>query len=271
MGRRRFSIFQALQIRSIILYNIFTVLNSGYMSFAKVWINSLHENVDMQKVKTIYILDTGLIDSDIEYLEKFERVEIVISDINIQQTSNALPKNSLWLQHVLRKTKYFRKVLKMDDLPLVMIDSDCMFLSDFSEFIDTQEDVLVCNRSYHDHDNWIASFFVVNNKDNGLKFMKLWIDRMKKLMKDQPNRGWFESHSLNLCLKELKDSNENNLKVGDVFTHNVSCEEPSYFDHKNTKIIHFKGTDRKTDFSQRFRRFDSVIDVKQKIKDYIDG
>lgn len=246
------------------MYNLFTVLNSAYMPFGKIWINSLHELSDIERIKKIYILDTGLLPKDLEYIKKFSRVEVVLSDINIINTSNALPRNSPWLQHVLRKTKYFRKVLKKDPTPLIMVDSDCMFLDNFLKHIDDTKDVLVCNRSYHDYDNWIASFFVSNKQKEGLVFMNLWIKEMKQLMKDQPERGWFESHSLNLCLQKNKKC----VIIGDVYTKNVACEEPTQFDN-NTSILHFKGTSNKTNFNERINRFSNVVNLDKKILSYL--
>jgi len=250
------------------MYNMFTVLNSAYMLFGKIWLNSLYENTSQDKINKVFILDTGLTDDDVAYLKKFNKVEIVTSDIDFKETSNALLKNSIWLQHVLRKTKFFRKVLREGNIPLVMVDSDCMFLKDFDEHINSDYDVQVCNRSYHDHDNWIASFFVANNVDNGLLFMNLWISRMKKLMREKPDRGWFESHSLNLCLNELREENEHNLKVGDVFTKDIACEVPELFNKEKTKILHFKGTGNKLDFTGRINRFQNN-EFAEQIQKYI--
>ena len=246
------------------MYNLFTVLNSAYMPFGKIWINSLYQLDDIESINKIYILDTGLLPEDVDYFKKFKKVEIVLSDINIINTSDALPRNSAWLQHVLRKTKYFRKILKKDPTPLIMVDSDCMFINNFLKHIDNTMDVLVCNRSYHNHDNWIASFFVANKPQQALVFMDLWIKEMKQLMKDQPQRGWFESHSLNLCLQKNKKC----AIIGDVYTKNVACEEPTQFD-SNTSILHFKGSTNKTNFNERINRFSTVIDLKKKIMDYI--
>lgn len=251
------------------MYNIFTVLNSAYMVFGVVWIKSLHENVDLKKIKTIYILDTGLKDDDIKFLESYDKVEIIQSDLNEVSTSDAFPNNSIWLQHVLRKTKYFRKILRMDQSPLVMVDSDCMFTGDFLKHLNNTDDVLVCNRSYKNYDNWIASFFVANNADNGIEFLNLWISRMKRLMKEQPNRGWFESHSLNLIIEELKNDSDNKIKIGDVYTKNVACEEIKCYDNIGTNVVHFKGTDRKSNLISRFNRFDKIPEIKEKVFGYL--
>jgi lipopolysaccharide biosynthesis glycosyltransferase len=242
-------------------YDFFTVLNSAYMPFGKIWINSLTQNISKDKVGTIYILDTGLNNNDIEYLKSFSQVEIIMSDLCETATSDAVDKNSTWLKHVLRKTKYFKKILKQNDKPLIMVDADCMFLTDFFDYIDDTKDILVCNRSYRDHDNWIASFFVAKNTPAAYEFMNLWTKRMRRLMRESPERGWFESHSLNLCVNEIKEEKADNILIGDVFTKNVACEEISFFDG-DTSIIHFKGTSNKTDFRGRISRFNRVLDHK---------
>tara|TARA_Y100000310_G_scaffold345285_1_gene463423 strand:+ start:2552 stop:3325 length:774 start_codon:yes stop_codon:yes gene_type:complete len=250
-------------------YSLFTVLNSAYMPFGKIWINSLHEHLEMENVKSIFILDTGLTVSDREYLTTFDKVEIVSSDINLPITSDANVDNSPWLQHVLRKTKFFNLVLKKGNYPLVMVDSDCMFIGDIAKYLDNAYDIQVCNRSYHEYDDWIASFFVAHNADRAAKFMKLWISRMRKLMQEAPERKWFESKSLNLLLNELREEKPEQIKIGDVFTKNVACEELPYFDAGETSVLHFKGTTTKTDFNGRINRFNSIVNVTSKIREYL--
>ena len=249
------------------MYNLFTVLNSAYMPFGKIWINSLYKNVNLEQINKIFILDTGLKQDELGFLKTFDKVEIVVSDLAEERTSNASTRESIWLQHVLRKTKYFRKVLKnsSEDTPLIMVDSDCCFLGDFFHLLDKETDVLVCNRSYKEEDNWIASFFVANNSNNGKLFMDAWIRRMRQLMKEKPERGWFESHSLNLIINELKHQNSD-IKISDVYTKNIACEELTMFD-KNTKIIHLKGTSNKTNFQERINRFKQFVDINEYLKE----
>jgi hypothetical protein len=147
-----------------------------------------------------------------------------------------------------------------------MVDSDCMFLGDVTEVLEQDKDILVCNRSYREDDNWIASFFVVNNPDQGIKFLSSWIGRMKKLMIEQPHRGWFESHSLNLLIRQGEHGQFN---IGDVFTADVACEEEALLSLENTKLVHFKGTGQKTDFSGRINRFRNSQYVIEKVNKYV--
>jgi hypothetical protein len=48
------------------MYNIMVVFNSSYFPFGKVWINSLYDKNDMSNVDTVYIVDTGLEESQKE-------------------------------------------------------------------------------------------------------------------------------------------------------------------------------------------------------------
>ena len=50
-------------------YNVFTILNSSYIKFGKIWINSLYDKVDINKIENIFIGDTGLYKEDKNYLE----------------------------------------------------------------------------------------------------------------------------------------------------------------------------------------------------------
>lgn len=250
-------------------YNFFTVLNSAYMIFGKIWLLSLLEEIPDDKIDNIIILDTGLKDEEISYFKAFEKVSILQSDLNLADTSDALPRNSNWLQHVLRKTKFCKVALKLHNNPLIMVDSDCMFLGDVTEVLEQDKDILVCNRSYKEDDNWIASFFVVNNPDEGIRFLSSWISRMKKLMIEKPHRGWFESHSLNLLLNEIRQGEHGEFNVGDVYTADVACEEESLLSLENTKLVHFKGTGKKTDFSGRINRFRNSQHVIEKVNKYV--
>jgi len=249
-------------------YDFFTVLNSAYMIFGKIWLLSLLEQIPNDKIGNIIILDTGLKEEEIKYLKGFNKVTILQSDLNLVDTSDALPRNSNWLQHVLRKTKFCKVALKIHNSPLIMVDSDCMFLGDVTKNIEQDKDILVCNRSYKENDNWIASFFVVNNPEEGIRFLTSWIGRMKRLMIEQPHRGWFESHSLNLLLNEIRQGKHGEFNIGDVFTADVACEEERFFSYENTKLVHFKGTGQKTDFSGRINRFKKFQHVIEKVNQY---
>jgi hypothetical protein len=239
------------------------------MKFGKLWLNSMHNNVDMTKVRAIFIVDTGLNEEDYKELSKYEKIKIIKSDLHLKDTSDVDKRNSIWLQHVLKKTEFLYKVVcaNQDDLPIVMIDNDCMFLRDFSEMIDKEYDIQVCKRSYREEDNWIASFFVINNTEKGKKFLQLWREEMRDLMISRPERGWFESYALNTLLNKLAQEETKEIKVGNLETKIISCERPEQYDETETKIVHFKGNHDKSNISSRLKRF-PFEDVLNKIKEY---
>ena len=251
-------------------YCIYTVLNHAYMKFGKLWLNSMHDNVDMSKVKGIFIVDTGLFKEDCEELRKYEKIKILKSDIDFKDTSDVNKGSSIWLQHVLKKTEFLYKILcsNENNLPIVMIDNDCMFLQDFSDVIDNKYDIQVCLRSYHKKEpGWIASFFVINDINKGKLFLELWIQEIRNLMLTNPERGWFESHALNLLVNKLIQQQVKQINIGNVETKIVSCERPEQYDKEKTKIVHFKGNQDKSNITNRLKRF-PFEDVMKKIKEY---
>ena len=58
-------------------YDIYFVLNSAYIKFGKIFLGSLHDKVDMDNVRNIYISDTGLNENDKKYVKSFDKVAVV--------------------------------------------------------------------------------------------------------------------------------------------------------------------------------------------------
>ena len=50
-------------------YDIYFVLNSAYIKFGKIFLESLHDKVNVKNVRNIYLSDTGLNDTDKKYVE----------------------------------------------------------------------------------------------------------------------------------------------------------------------------------------------------------
>ena len=63
------------------MYSIYTILNSAYLTFGKVFLNSLYDKIDMNQVQYIFILDTGLSDEDREFISKNDKVKIIDSGV----------------------------------------------------------------------------------------------------------------------------------------------------------------------------------------------
>ena len=62
-------------------FDIYFVLNSAYIKFGKIFLESLHDKVDMNNVRNVYLSDTGLNEKDKEYVTSFDKVKIVDSGI----------------------------------------------------------------------------------------------------------------------------------------------------------------------------------------------
>ena len=45
-------------------YDIYFVLNSAYIKFGKIFLESLHDKVNMDNVRCVYLSDTGLNEKD---------------------------------------------------------------------------------------------------------------------------------------------------------------------------------------------------------------
>jgi len=56
------------------MYNIFTILNSGYYKFGQIFINSLYNNINLNKVNKIFIDYTGLDSNHKKYLMSMDKV-----------------------------------------------------------------------------------------------------------------------------------------------------------------------------------------------------
>jgi hypothetical protein len=238
------------------------------MPFGNIWLSSMYDILDVTNINKIFILDTGLtLEDKQQIISKAGKVEFILSDINIKGSSDANIKNSLWLPHVLRKTVYLHMLmceLPEREFPLIMMDSDTMFLKGFEELLDESYDMQVCLRSYKDNPNWIAAFFVAYSKQKSQKFLEKWIQEIKNLMISRPDRKWFESHSLNLLLNKIIDNGE--YKIGNLPTRLICCERPENFTDE-TRVIHFKGTHEKGNIIKRLQRF-PLEDIERKIKRY---
>ena len=70
-------------------YNIFFILNSPYFIFGKILIKSIYKNCNTENVRKIYILDTGLSESEKKYLKSFDKVELLDSGLTTNFTNGS--------------------------------------------------------------------------------------------------------------------------------------------------------------------------------------
>ena len=113
-------------------YNIFTIANSGYFKFCRIFVESLHEKLDLSKINKIFIGDTGLTEDELKYLSMYDKIQVVSTDYVSKDTSLW---SDDWLNVVGFKTKLLRELVKKEEVPIVMIDLDCMFVNDFHDLV----------------------------------------------------------------------------------------------------------------------------------------
>lgn len=159
-------------------YNILTVVNEGYADFGKLFLNSLFENVDLANVDTILVYDTGLTEDTKTYYNSFPKVELVSTGANY--TSDAIHDEG-WKENTYSKTKYLLEALVERGRPVFMIDSDCIFTAGFEEFVDWNNDIVVCDRNREGFSKHIGSFFGAVNVEKSKEFLIKWINNVKVL------------------------------------------------------------------------------------------
>ncbi|WP_338555614.1 hypothetical protein [Paenibacillus sp. KS-LC4] len=158
------------------IFNVMTVLNSDYFDFGKLFVNSFYDNVDLSRIHKLYVYDTGLTEDDKKYLSVFPQMEIVSTELN---TKHVLLHDEDWRKNVYSKTAFLLQVIEKDSLPTVMIDSDCLFLSDFTHLIPENADFVACHREEQEaFCEYIASFFVINSIEKASSFIREWREEM---------------------------------------------------------------------------------------------
>ena len=213
-----------------IKHSVYTVLNSAYMTFGKIFIKSYFEHNDCEY---FFILDAGLNESDKKYLKTFDKVQILGSDVSTSFKNGNTSED--WTKTVVAKTFGLREILKTYDVtPLIMIDSDCLVLQNLSSLIDKTKDLQICHRK--NHVTPMLGSYVCFNKPN-LEFLNRWIDTIPTI-----STPWKESPALGKVYNEFKDK----LNIGLIDEKIVSCINKSDL-NDNVKIVHFKsGTAHKT-------------------------
>ena len=240
-------------------YSIYTVLNSDYMTFGKIFINSLYDKVDMDKVNSVFILDIGLKEEDKDYFKKYKDVKILPTEFDLDFGEGIHSKN--WIKAVISKTYFLRKLLMSESVePVVMIDSDCMFVRDISDLVDTQYDMQIC---YRDNNSTplLGSYVSFNNKEKSIGFLNKWIDTIPTI-----STPWKESPALS----KTQPLFENEMKFDLVPIHKVSSYEYSDMENKDVKIIHFKTGARHKTVEETIQKRIEERGFKDYCKRYLD-
>ena len=208
-------------------HSIYTVLNSAYMTFGKIFIQSyLQHNLD--NCNFIFILDAGLTKEDLLWLSSIEQVRIINSNINTTFANGNTSKD--WTTTVVSKTYGIKELLTVYDMtPIIMIDSDCLVLNDLSSLINTSYDIQICHRNNHETP-LLGSYVSFNDRDTCLEFLNKWIEVIPLI-----STPWKESPALSRIYNEFKSK----MNIDLISENIVSCYKKEDV-NEDVKIIHFK-------------------------------
>jgi len=221
-------------------YNIFTVANEGYSSFLKMFVGSIFDKIDYQKVNKIIIADTGLSDNTKKYLELFPKVQIQKTSLS---TKYSRIHDEDWKKNVYSKALLMLKSFEHEFVPTIMIDSDCVIVEDFIDMVHKIDaDIIPCKRNqagrspgHQATSSHIGSFFVAKTSKS-IPFIKEWVEEIPKITERGPDgkRIPQESPALsNTCMK-FKDK----IKIYDLderIIANIEHNPPDF-----AKIFHLK-------------------------------
>ena len=255
-------------------YNIFILLNDGYIKLGKIFMNSLFKNTNINNINNIFVGNIGLSEENKKFIKSYEKVIIIDTDKYIKFDG---VQTKSWFNAVSMKTKILLELVEKNNFPLIMIDSDCLILKDFDHKIDLNYDIQVCKRErickgFNDMKlKYIASFLIINNK-NSVEFIKNWIENINKMYEstklNKSNRCLaLETPSMCMMIDKYKDS----LKINELDEREISscCK----YSGEKTLIIHMKSpygttnTDHEHNFNKRIsnvKNFD-----KNKILSYL--
>lgn len=239
------------------MYNIVTVSNKSYQEFLIYFINSLLKNCDISKINKIFVLNNG-VDEDLikSLILKHEKIIIVDND-NQNNKITTSGWSTEWGNNVDTKTLFFKQILEETKLPSFLIDVDCFFLKDFTDIINFNSDVALCDR-YSVENRYIGSFVYLNYTNNALDFLNKWI-----LNQHQTIGYPKETKCLNKTYKEffnkIKIDTLDFKKINFYYTPSDKNELDSIY------IVHLKGAVKKDTFEEeiqnRINRLNSFVDI----------
>lgn len=215
------------------MYSILVTLNSSYFNYGKIFIRSLYDNNDMEKVSKVYVADTGLTEEEKDYFGTFEKTVIFSTGL----TSNFNKGGTWgegWQTSVTSKTLSLKWILEHSVEDVMMIDADCLVLKDLSPLI-KKHSIQVCNRAEENKDiPFLGSYVYIKNNSTGLQFVSNWIENIRQSSLDRAK----ESPMLGKTVKEF--NLEDIYSIERVM---VSCyTKKEYTRHKEAPYIaHFKG------------------------------
>ena len=226
-------------------YNIFTVLNEGYERFGILFLSSIIDRLDLEKIDNIFVYDTGLSKETKKKFSLFQKVKII--DSGLETDSDTKVHGKTWQKNVYSKAKLLKRCVidQKQFYPTIMIDADSIFVNEFYNLIDLEKDLVLCKRSMRGRANnhisnssHIGSFFSFNKRnEKTLKFLDNWVAKIENSINIDSNTGQYiakESPALSQTYEELKDE----IIIGELPEPVISNIET--FPPKDAVIYHLK-------------------------------
>ena len=227
--------------------NIYTVINEAYWKFGQIFIKSLYDKVNTDKINKIFISDTGLNQHQIEYLKTYPKIEIINTDIVTNFKGGSWSDE--WHEVVSSKTLILKTLLKDTNEPIVMIDADCLFYKDITNLISDDYDIQICKRD--NHVPWLGSFVSINNPKKGLEFIDKWRENIYKDVRHDTDGHLIARESPALC--KTVDQLKNTFNIGAIPEHIVSSTHEGTF-NEETCIVHFKGSSKSKNIEELYSK-----------------
>jgi hypothetical protein len=220
-------------------YSVLIVLNEGYKKFGTIFLNSLHKNADVSRIRKIFVGDTGLSPATRSFMSSFERVQIV--ETGVSSTFRGIHSDD-WLQSVAVKSRLLCELAKTQELPICMIDADCLVRRDFAHVLDPSFDLQVCVRSrpVRRRDGivmrYIGSFLVVHSQ-RAASFLDSWVREIEHMYQIKA----LPAHETPALCRSIERYRQR-LRIGALAEAQVSCDRSC---EEDTLLIHMKSNNRR--------------------------
>ncbi len=188
-------------------FRIATVATFDYFPFLLVFLGSLYKNVDLERISNIEILIDTCPDELVNYLEQFEKVRLT----RLTESHSFSGTHSKgWQSAVSEKLLFCQDLLTKSDEPLLLIDSDILFVKNLPDLSSGGHDIVftLIQNEQERHTrrdglriDFIGSAVYFSNAPSSLEFIRLWQTRMRELILGG-YRPPYETPALNLLLQE---------------------------------------------------------------------
>ena len=241
-------------------YNILIMLNDSYYKFGCIFLNSLYANVDLSKINYIFVNNIGLSESNKIILQsKYDKIRFIETNVSI--STNAVHSKE-WISALTMKTKTLYSLLQtIDNLPIILMDTDMFVLRDFTELLDDTYDIQVCKRETPSIRNdlpikqmkYIACFVAFYRYSEVIdQFMCDWMKEINRMQSAKLTPA-YETPSMCAMIELYKSR----IRFGDILQQHVASES----NNASSRVLHFRSWGNES-FEKRINRIIPLEQIK---------